>query len=108
MTVLYAVINSGFQISGDVDLTKGVLHAIAVPTITSGDLLVRGSFDTTSANFWRIQKSEANSGALTYATGPGSVMVQTRDSMPWMPYVRLELSVAQADTRTMAMLVRQW
>lgn len=106
--ILYAVINSGQSLSPQMDLRQGKLHAVHVPTITSADLLIQGSFNTTSADFLRLQNVQANSGALTFRTGPGSVLIQTEDSVPWMPYVRLETSVNQADTRTLSMLVRKW
>lgn len=91
------------SISGDVDLRGGRLKAISVPVLTSGDLLVQGAFDTTSAGFVRIQTpmfGAVNSGDLRLATGPGSMMLLWPDHIPSPSYVRLETSVAQAVART--------
>jgi hypothetical protein len=89
--VLDVSIASGAAVSGDVDLRGGRLHVIACPALTSGDLFLHGSFDTTSANFRKIQYPLLNgptSGDMRLATGPGSCVI-----------LRLETSVAQAAPR---------
>ena len=106
--LLYAVINSGFVVSDVKDLSKyGSISGIDVPTITSGDLLLQGSFATTSAGFHRlIETRNPGSGDMKFATGPGSVYVTVPLDRAMPNYVRLETSVQQADTRTLTMLVR--
>ena len=101
--ILYAVINSGRAVSGDIDLRMNALAAIGVPVVTSGNLFLQGGFDTTSANFLRIQTS-ASSGDMSYATGPGSRMLITDFSTP--AYARLEMSVNQTDIRTFQLWTR--
>ena len=108
MSQLYAVINSGFLVSGDVDLTKRRLIGIQVPTITSGDLAIQGNVDTTSANFMRLLETRgAGSGDLRIATGPGSRVAMLPDDFHTPPYVRFEtICVAgslQTDNRTLVL-----
>lgn len=99
---LSVTINSGSSVSPDIDLRKGKLAAIFVPTITSGDMFVQGCFDTTSANFVRIQRPPliANSGDLRFATGVGSLMLIWPSDYPTPPYLRLETAVNQGANRT--------
>ena len=99
---LTATIPLSGSVSDDVDLRGGRLQAISVPVLTSGDLLIRGAFDTTSAGFVRIQtppSGAVNSGDLRLATGPGSMMLLWPANFPSPSYVRLETSVAQAVAR---------
>lgn len=103
------VLNATFPLSGtitgDLDLRGGRLQAIYVPVITSGDLFIRGSFNTTSANFGRIQSpvfGAPTSGDLRIATGAGSCMVLWPDNLPSPSYIRLETSVAQAAVASLA------
>ncbi len=91
------------SISDDGDLRGGKIQAISVPTITSGDLLVQGGFDTTSASFLRLinpgLSNQTSGGDLRFATGPGSRMVVWPDSFQNPSFVRLETSVPQAAAR---------
>lgn len=109
MGLLYTTIVSGAAVSGNVDLTQEHrLVAIAVPGITSADLLIHGSFNTTSADFQRLLETRSpGSGDLRFATGPGSRMVLA--PLIYNPnYVRLETAVAQIDTRTFTLLTQRW
>jgi hypothetical protein len=96
--LIYSAIASGSSVSSDVDLAFGTrLWAIAVPSITSADLLVQGGFDTTSANFLRILDTRGQgSGDLRFATGPGSRMILWPQDVPCPTKLRLETGVAQA------------
>lgn len=97
------IIASGDSISGDIDLRGGRLQAFFVPVMTSGDLFVRGGFDTTSENFSRIQRPSLDvptSGDLRIATGAGSCMVLWPHNLPSPSYARFESAVAQAAPRT--------
>lgn len=101
--VLSISVVSGASVSENIDLRGGRLQAIAVPTITSGDVFLQGSFNTTSANFVRVQNPNWNgptSGDLRLATGPGSCMVMFPDNLPSPSYARIETAVAQAAPRT--------
>ena len=85
-------------VSDDIDLRSSRrLVAIAVPVITSGDLLIRGSFDGSSGSFVRV--SQGDSGDLRFPTGPGSNMILWPDTISAPSYIRLETSVAQAAAR---------
>ena len=93
---------SGASISGDVDLRKGRLQALFVPTIDSADLMLRGSFDTTSANFVRVMQTTLDgpvSGDLIFRTALGSRMILFPDNVPSPSYLRLELGAAQTVQR---------
>lgn len=101
--VLSVSVASGSSVSGNIDLRGGRLAAIDVPTITSGDTFLQGSFDTTSASFKRILNAPLNgptSGDLRLATGAGSCMALLPNTLPFPAYVRLETAVAQAAPRT--------
>ena len=111
MQPIYAVINSGYVVSGDIDLRQQALLGVSVPSITSGDLVVQGNTDTTSANFLRLLDIRAAGGGdLRFPTGVGSRMVMLPDNFTTPPYVRLEIATAtgslQADTRTLTLLTR--
>lgn len=111
MNPIYAIINSGYVVSGDVNLTQRALLGISVPTITSGDLTIQGNTDTTSANFLRLLETRApGSGDLRFATGAGSRMVLVPEDFTTPPYIRLETITAagslQADARTLTLLTR--
>lgn len=89
-------------VSDDGDLSGGRLQAIFAPTMTSGDLFIRGAFNTTSANFVRVQNpvfSAPTSGDLRLATGPGSNMLLWPSQFPSPSFIRLETAVAQAAAR---------
>jgi hypothetical protein len=104
---VFAIINSGQSVSGDIDLSKAKQVAgVFVPTITSGDLLARGNFDTVSAGFYRMQKPQPYTGDLRWATGVGSVYVTWPLNEQSPPFLRLETSVAQADTRTLVLITK--
>lgn len=105
---LFALVNSGATVSGDIDLRKHVAEAIFATVMTSGDLLVQGSFDTTSANFVRLLEPHGAvaSGDLRIPFGVGSRFATfPRDSFT-PPYMRLETSVAQTSPASFAILAR--
>lgn len=107
--LIHTTIASGAAISADIDCSAwGRLIAVTVPTVTSGDLLIQGSFDSTSANFRRFLETRGApvSGDLRLATGPGSRMAVLSPPLDITPFLRLELSATQADTRTLTLLVR--
>ena len=104
MPLKYTTIASGGSVSGTVDLSQyNQVVAIGVPGLTSGDLLIQGAFDTTSASFQRLLETRVGSGDLRFATGVGSRMVVGPfANLP--QYARLEISVAQTDNRTLTLL----
>lgn len=111
MPLTLATIPLSGSVSGDIDLRtlrKGII-AIAVPTITSGDLLIQGNFDSTSAGFVRLQRSPFDtptSGDLRFASGPGSLMIVWPSIVPVPSFLRLESGVSQAAARIFTILFR--
>lgn len=90
------------SISGDIDLRKGRIQAIFVPTIESADLFIKGGFDTTSASFVRLMQPLLDapvSGDLVFHTALGSRMIVWPDNLPSPSYARLELGVPQSVAR---------
>ena len=106
MPVFFPTIALSGSVTDDIDLSKGHLEALFVPTVTSGDLLVRGNFDTTSGNFFRIQKALPNTGDLRFGVGVGSVAIAGRRDETWPSFLRLETSVPQSAIRTFTLLVK--
>lgn len=98
------------QISGNIDLSQTRLSAIFVPVINSCDTYLQGSFDTTSANFARVQMADlgqANiSGDLHWATAAGSRMALWAYEWPPIAYVRFETGVPQTAARSFQVLSR--
>lgn len=106
--MLFAVVDSGQTVSGELDLRKIALRAIQVPTITSGDLFIQGNaVDQTSANYVRaLETRSPGSGDLRFATGPGSKCLELpRGMLETLPFGRLETAVAQTNPRTFALVV---
>jgi len=109
--LIFAVVNSGQAVSGNCDLSKHRLIAIAIPGgVTSSDLLVQGSFDPSSASFTRIAAHPLvtlqGSGDLRIPTGPGSKMVLWPDGVRLPMYTRLETGVVLTNPATFTLLVR--
>lgn len=113
--IVHYVVASGFQVGSPVDLRQhGQIRAIAVPGITSGDLLMQGAMGQangtppTSGDFSRLLETRAvGSGDLRFAAGPGSRWIAGfpfSGALP--PFVRPEFAVAQTDTRTLTLLIR--
>lgn len=99
--VVYATVASGFQASGAIGLAGADLFGLWAPTVTSCTLTLRGSFDSTSANFIPLT-NPAGSGDWIFAVGPGSRAVTLQDVAFPAPFLKLFTSVAQTDTRTFA------
>lgn len=106
--LLYTLVASGASVSDTINLTTyGRPTVLGVPGITSGDLLVQGSFTPTSADFSRmLEVRSPGSGDLRFATGPGSRMAMWPETLRPPPYLRFETSVAQTNPATLTLLVR--
>ena len=108
----FAVIASGFNVSGDVDLRQRRLDAIFVPTMGgSGDLAVQGNFDTVSAGFFRmLDTREINSADLRFAVGVGSRMIPWPSGLSQPAYARFEMITTvgsvQTTPRTLTLVTR--
>ena len=91
--ILSATVSDMFSVVGRAAVS------VWAPTITSAQILFRGSFDTTSANFVPLY---LQNGASRYAfsAGPGSVMVGLDQLViEGIAYLKLESGVAQAASR---------
>ena len=100
--LLFAVVNSGQKVSGNVDLSVyPSLRSIDVPTINSGDLYLQGSFNTTSGNFKRLAD---NVGQIANVVNAGSTHLLWPGGYLAPNYVRVELLSTQTDVRTFTLL----
>lgn len=85
------------SISGDLAIIGGVKPGLLwSPVVTSCQIYMRGSFDTTSANFVPIDKTDGST-RWAWNVGPGSAAVGL-ESFVSFPYMRIETSVTQANT----------
>lgn len=104
--LLYALINSGSQISDAVNITNAKRVDIWVPVVTSGPTLqLYGSFNTTSANFVPVETQLPNTG--TFPVVAGSRFISTGligEALP--PHVKARLSVAQTAPRTLVFVTK--
>ena len=104
----YAVIASGYNVSGDISFTQRQLEAIFVPTVNSGDLAFQGNIDTTSAGFIRALSA---SGDLLFPVEAGSRMIYGPEMALFTPaFARLEMVMPtnsfQTDNRTFTLVTR--
>ena len=93
------------KVSGDVSLAGAREIALLVPVITSGTMLVQGSFDTTSALFRRIQNT-AGSGDLTLTTAAGSLAFTLPAAIYPFPYLRFEAQNFQTAAVSLAVVTK--
>ena len=109
---IFAVVASGQNVSGDIDLRKQKLVGLHVPTLgSSGTLALQGNFDQTSGGFVRfLDTRQPGSGDLQFAVGAGSRFVLTPPMLETPPFMRLEVITAagsfQTDNRTFSLLTR--
>ncbi len=110
MDPIFAIVSSGTNVSGDLDLRKRRLVGVYVPSVSSAALALQGNFDTTSANFFRFLETRSpGSGDLLLACGVGSRFLPL-SGFDTPPYMRLEFVTSagsfQTDNRTMTLLTR--
>lgn len=98
-------ISSGQTLSGEVGLANSRdAVALWVPVVDSCQMYLQASFDTTSANFFRLQNIEATSTFVLNA-GAGSRVFTVPNDRVGAGYVRLEMSVAQTSPRSLMAMV---
>jgi hypothetical protein len=99
-------ISSGDTLSNYVGINN-VKTALGIwlPAITSCQVYLQGAYDTTSANFYRLQNAAATSTFVLNA-GAGSKVFPVPITQMSVPYIRLEVSAAQADTRSCLAIVK--
>lgn len=103
--VLYPTVPLSGQASDEIDVFNGVVSGVWSPVVTSCTLTLRGSFDSTSANYVPLT-NPAGSGDWTFAVGPGSRGITLQDPGLPFPYLKLFTSVAQAAVRSFAVIVK--
>ncbi|MDR7537432.1 MAG: hypothetical protein QN183_13835 [Armatimonadota bacterium] len=101
---LFTTIASGATLSDVVPVIGADLFGLWAPAVTSGQVYLQGSWDPVT-NFVRLT-NPAGSGDWAWALGPGQRAVTLQDVAFPFPFLRLESSVAQTDTRTFVVIVK--
>jgi hypothetical protein len=101
---MYVTISSGDTVSGVAAIRGGRIATLWAPTVTSCDLQLQASWDTTSANFADLFALDGT-WRWKCEIGVGGVAMPLNDVVS-VPYLRLETSVAQADVRTFVIGVK--
>lgn len=104
MGILFTVIASGSALTDAVDLSHCHLCTVFVPGIDSADLLVQANFDPRSAGFARVQNAPPAGDDVRFPTATGSKVLLWPGEPPLLPFLKLETSAPQADTRTFTLL----
>ncbi len=100
----FTTVSSGGQLSGLVDI-EGIQNiAIWSPVVTSCQMFFLGSFGQASANFIRIGDAETTVSHLEWNVETGSRTIAIIGHVSPYPFIKLELSVAQTDTRTFSII----
>ena len=102
---LFAQVASGDTVTGDIALIGARLVGLFVPTVDSCQMFLQGNHGQNSAEYVRVQ-NPAGSGDFTVEIGPGSKAISLTDPLAPFPRARVELTVAQTDTRTFALAVK--
>lgn len=98
---VHFLIASGQVLSDHVSLANARdAVSLWVPAVTSCQMYVQASFDTTSANFFRLQNVEATSTHVLNAADGSRVFTVPAERL-CAGYVRLETSVAQTSPRSL-------
>lgn len=102
--VIFATIPLSGTLSTQIQIPNTEKAVLWCPTVTSCQILLQGSFNTTSTNFVRVQNS-AGSGAWTFSAGIGSNCISLKDAGHF-PYARIETTVAQAAVTSLAIITQ--
>lgn len=102
---VFAEIASGGTVSGTFAVKGADVLGIWAPTVTSGDMFVQGNFGTVAGNYVRLLNA-LGSGDFTAAIGLGSRAITVAGVFGPFPHGRIEMSVAQTDTRTFAITAK--
>ena len=93
-------ISSGASVSGIISVLGAQNTGLLVHLPTSCTAYLQVSFDTTSANFRRVDKTDG-SGDWTWNVGSGKAATMVKDVAGVFPYMRLETGVTQEDTTSL-------
>lgn len=91
-------------VSGTFAIPNADRSSLYSPVVTSCQMFLQGSWDTTSANFARVQ-NVAGSGDWTYGVGGGSKQISFGTAGAF-PYVRIETDIAQSAVRSLTIMTR--
>lgn len=104
----YPVINSGAVVSGIFPIRGAGPIGLWAPVITSANLFFQVGFTAVSAQMvraFRPHQASADAGShWVWAAGAGSAAVQVSNIIESFAFARIESGVAQADTRTLAVI----
>ncbi len=103
--VFYATIPLSGTVSETFNIARAVRAGVWFPAVTSAAFFVQGNFNTTSANFVRIQNA-AGSGDYTLAVGVGSLAFTLQDPAMSFPYLRFGSAVPQAAVCSLAVVAK--
>lgn len=86
-------------VSAQVAVANVCQLGIWVPAVTSGQLLLRASYDTTSTNFLPLLTVNGSRWAANIGPGSATLILDQMAPLPW-GNICLETSVPQAAART--------
>ena len=101
--IQYVTVAQSGTVSGAFSVRNASKVALQFP-VTNGNAFLQGAFDTTSANYVRLYKTDG-SGAFTLTT-PTSVGAVVSDVMAPFTNCRVEFSAAQTGVRTITVLAK--
>jgi hypothetical protein len=101
----FVTIASGSTVSNIFGISNGWATGLWAPTVTSCQIYLQVSFDTTSSNFMRVDYNDGQ-GNWAWNLGAGGRAVTLEGVAMPFSLCRLETSVAQTDTRTFAVFSR--
>jgi hypothetical protein len=101
----FVTIASGSAVSEVFGIGNAWAAGIWAPEVTSCQAHLQVSYDTTSANFVRVQNNDGV-GHWTWGIAAGSEAITLEAALMPFTLARIETSVAQADTRTFAVFSR--
>lgn len=108
VSVGFAAVLSGSTVTSPIGIGNAEKIGIWAPTVTSCQLFVQGAFNQTSANFVRLMEANLTSprSHFVFPVGPGSLGVMLESVVAAFPFIKLESSLAQTDTRTFGILFK--
>ncbi len=104
-TTQHVTIPQSGQVSGNIDLTGARSIGLLAPVLTSCQLFLQGNFDTASAGFFRVWDAIGNF-EWSWDMEAGSSAIVVQDVLWPFTQARIELSVAQTDVRSFAIVTR--
>lgn len=101
---IFSLINSGGTITEPIGIGNSAVIGVWPPLLDNTNVFIRGSFDTTSANFKRVLDFSSVGSPAVLQFGAGSYCAIIAN-VPF-PYIKLETSAAQTAPRSFALSVK--